>query len=163
MSVAFRRENDDEHLEPTFELPIPAGPNYVTPRGLKMITETLARLAEQLATLSDEAAIKALQRERRYWNTRQSTAQAQPAPPPDQIAFGSTFTCLLNHKERSFTLVGDDEADAAAGLVSWTSPIGRAVMRAEPGDLIDFGGQKDAIEILSINASADDDALISTR
>ena len=31
MSVAFRRESDEEHLEPKFELPIPPGPNYVTP------------------------------------------------------------------------------------------------------------------------------------
>ena len=34
MSVAFRRDSDEEHLEPKFELPIPAGPNLVTLRGL---------------------------------------------------------------------------------------------------------------------------------
>ncbi|RZJ83240.1 MAG: nucleoside-diphosphate kinase, partial [Massilia sp.] len=33
MSVAFRRESDEEHLEPKFELPIPVGPNVVTPAG----------------------------------------------------------------------------------------------------------------------------------
>jgi len=31
MSVAFRRESDEEHLEPKFELPVPPGPNFVTP------------------------------------------------------------------------------------------------------------------------------------
>ena len=36
MSVAFRREGDDEHLEPKFELPIPPGPNRVTARGLAL-------------------------------------------------------------------------------------------------------------------------------
>ena len=33
MSVAFRRDCDEEHLEPKFELPIPVGPNLVTGRG----------------------------------------------------------------------------------------------------------------------------------
>jgi len=33
MSVAFRRESDEEHKEPRFELPIPPGPNLVTRRG----------------------------------------------------------------------------------------------------------------------------------
>ena len=37
MSVAFRRESDEEHLEPKFELPIPPGPNLVTPRGLTLV------------------------------------------------------------------------------------------------------------------------------
>src|SRR3546814_13208092 len=36
MSVAFRRESDDEHKEPEFELPIPVGPNLVTPRGNRL-------------------------------------------------------------------------------------------------------------------------------
>ena len=34
MSVAFRRESDDEHKEPKFDIPIPPGPNLVTRRGL---------------------------------------------------------------------------------------------------------------------------------
>ena len=37
MSVAFRRDSDEEHLEPKFELPIPSGPNLVTARGLALI------------------------------------------------------------------------------------------------------------------------------
>ena len=30
MSVAFRRDSDEEHLEPKFELPIPPGETVVT-------------------------------------------------------------------------------------------------------------------------------------
>ena len=37
MSVAFRRESDEEHKEPKFELPLPPGPNLVTARGLALI------------------------------------------------------------------------------------------------------------------------------
>ena len=35
MSVAFRRESDEEHKEPKFEIPIPVGPNLVTAAGLR--------------------------------------------------------------------------------------------------------------------------------
>ena len=44
MSVAFRRESDDEHMEPKFELPIPPGPNWVTARGLRLTQEQVAAL-----------------------------------------------------------------------------------------------------------------------
>jgi hypothetical protein len=49
MSVAFRRESDDEHLEPRFELPIPPGPNLVTTRGRALIDERVADLESALA------------------------------------------------------------------------------------------------------------------
>lgn len=41
MSVAFRRESDEEHQEPRYEIPVPAGPNYVTQRGFKLIAERI--------------------------------------------------------------------------------------------------------------------------
>src|SRR3546814_6450772 len=49
MSVAFRRESDDEHKEPAFELPIPVGPNHVTPRGLRLLGEEVARIEAAIA------------------------------------------------------------------------------------------------------------------
>ena len=67
MSVAFRRESDDEHLEPTFELPIPPGPNLVTPRGLAMIEAKAAEIEAQLAGELTEEARKQLLRDARYW------------------------------------------------------------------------------------------------
>ena len=47
-------------------------------------------------------------------------------------------------------IVGDDEADPAAGLVSWSAPLARALMGAEVGEMLDFGGNADAIEVLAI-------------
>ena len=54
MSVAFRRENDEEHKEPRFELPIPPGPNLVTPRGLALIAARIAELRADVAAATDE-------------------------------------------------------------------------------------------------------------
>ena len=48
MSVAFRRESDEEHKEPRFELPIPAGPNLVTEDGPVTGQEMLGRLIERI-------------------------------------------------------------------------------------------------------------------
>src|SRR5688572_10242113 len=67
MSVAFRRESDEEHLEPKFELPIPAGPNLVTARGLQLIEERIAELEASIAHSNDPAKIGSLQRDLSYW------------------------------------------------------------------------------------------------
>ena len=75
MSVAFRRESDDEHKEPEYELPIPAGANLVTPRGLRLLGEAVARLEAAIAAEGEEEARKKLQRQLRYFNTRKATAE----------------------------------------------------------------------------------------
>lgn len=150
MSVAFRREGDDEHLEPKFELPIPLGPNWVTARGLQLIRDRVAALQTEVAALTDETALKIARRDLRYWNTRQSTAELLPVPSGNSVAFGTRVTFLLNGQEKSLAIVGDDEADPAGALISFSAPISRAIMGLEPGDLSDFAGREDAIEILSI-------------
>lgn len=154
MSVAFRREGDDEHLEPKFEHPIPVGPNLVSARGLQLIKDRVAELQAKVAALTDEVALKIAKRDLRYWNTRQSTAEQPPLPSGNKVEFGTRVTFLLNGKEKTLSLVGDDEADPASALVSFSAPISRALMGLEPGDYSDFAGQEDAIEILSIEVDA---------
>jgi transcription elongation GreA/GreB family factor len=151
MSVAFRREGDDEHLEPKFEHPIPVGPNLVTARGLQLIKDRVAALQADVAALTDEVALKIAKRDLRYWNTRQSTAELQPVPSGQKVAFGTRVTFLLHGREKNLSLVGDDEADPARALVSFSAPISRALMGSHAGDCIAFAGQDDAIEVLAID------------
>jgi len=73
MSVAFRRESDEEHKEPRFELPIPAGPNLVTARGLALIDRRVAELEAAIAAETEDEARETLRRDLRYWHTRQTT------------------------------------------------------------------------------------------
>lgn len=153
MSVAFRRESDEEHLEPKFELPIPPGPNLVTARGLAQIEAKLAAITALLPGLEDEAEIKAARRELRYWSTRQATARLVDAPDGARVAFGCTVTFLMNGAERSITIVGDDEADPTAGLLSFSAPLSRAMIDAEPGEMLDFAGRAEAIEVVSISVA----------
>jgi transcription elongation factor GreB len=57
-------------------------------------------------------------------------------PDRDRAWFGATVTIVdEDDRERTITLVGEDEADAGAGLVSWSSPIARAMRGACVGDL----------------------------
>jgi transcription elongation GreA/GreB family factor len=153
MSVAFRRESDEEHLEPRFELPIPAGPNLVTARGLELIGERRAGLEARLEDCGDPAGIAAIQRDLRYWTTRQITAELAPLPSGERVEFGTEVRILLNGKPRKLRIVGDDEADPAAGLISFNAPLSGAMLGAEPGDLLAFGGVMDAIEVLEVGAA----------
>lgn len=153
MSVAFRREGDDEHMEPKFEIPIPPGPNLVTVRGAALIAERLAEAEAALDGVTDEAEIKKLRRTLRYWSTRKATAELVEAGEDGVVGFGSTVQFRLNGKQRIITIVGDDEADPAAGLIAWSAPLARAMMGAEDGELVDFGGKSEAIEVLEVRVA----------
>lgn len=149
MSVAFRRESDEEHKEPRFELPLPPRPNLVTERGRALIDERIAALEAELPG-ADELGRAEIARQLRYWKTRRATAILAPPPPADEIAFGSRVRFRLNGKEQELTIVGDDEADPAARLIAFSAPLARAMIGAGEGERVAFNGREDAIEIVEI-------------
>ena len=59
-------------------------------------------------------------------------------PQGDRVIFGSLVTIINMDTEQSTTyrIVGDDEADVNAGKVSYQSPIARALMSKEIGDVV---------------------------
>ena len=150
MSVAFRRDSDEEHLEPRFELPLPPGPNLVTARGPALLAAKVAEVEAAVAAEADEEARKLLQRELRYWHTRQSTAQVAPPPEDETVAIGSRVRIRLAGKERTIELVGHDEADPASDRLSFLAPLAHALIGAEAGERVDFNGKAEAIEVLAV-------------
>jgi transcription elongation factor GreB len=53
----------------------------------------------------------------------------------DQVRFGATVELAdENDARRTVMIVGDDEADAAAGLIGWSAPLSRALVGARIGD-----------------------------
>lgn len=144
MSVAFRRESDEEHLEPKFELPIPPGPNLVTENGLRLIEQKVAEYEAIDAATDDQ------KRSLRYWRRRLASAQVQPAPAADEIGFGSRVTFVLNKAKREIQIVGEDEADPAGGLLGLQAPLAQALIGATEGELVPFAGKDDAIEVIAI-------------
>jgi transcription elongation GreA/GreB family factor len=155
VSVAFRRESDDEHKEPKFELPLPPGPNLVTARGLGLIEAKVAELEAIDASALPEADREQHGRELRYWRTRQATAQPAPRPPEDEVAFGSRVSFRINGQRKRIDIVGDDEAEPNEGCIAFSAPLARALIGGYVGEKVDFGGKAEAIEILSTEAIPD--------
>ena len=57
----------------------------------------------------------------------------------DQVFFAATVTIAEEDGTTGrYQLVGVDEADAAAGCISWTSPLAQALMRKRVGDAVRF-------------------------
>ena len=56
-----------------------------------------------------------------------------------QVFFGATVTvCDEQGCEGTYQIVGIDEADAAQGMISWISPLARALLKAREGDTVRF-------------------------
>jgi transcription elongation factor GreA len=64
-----------------------------------------------------------------------------------KVVFGATVELLdvQSGSETTYRIVGEDEADIGAGLISYTSPIARALIGKDEGEEITFeapGGDK---------------------
>ena len=71
----------------------------------------------------------------------------------DTVRFGATVELADEDDERrTLTLVGEDEADASGGRISWAAPIARALVGAKVGDerIVHLPGGEKSYEIMSI-------------
>lgn len=78
-----------------------------------------------------------------------------PADQPDKgrVFFGATVTIAdEDDARRTLTIVGDDEQDASADLIGWSSPLARALRGAAVGDLrvVRLPGGEKEWEVLAI-------------
>lgn len=147
MSRAFVREAGSDTADALPDRPISPHPNFVTRSGAAKIDE---RLRDLEATRSvafaadDRASIAGIERELRYWKQRRSSARIiAPPAAPEIVRFGVTVQLRFDQgAERRFQLVGEDEADPSAGLLSWTSPVGSALIGRRTGDVVEVCGQQ---------------------
>lgn len=153
MSVAFRRESDEEHKEPRFELPVPPGPNLVTQRGYDLVKGRTEALEAAVTSASSDEQRTGLQRDLRYWRTRLATAQVAPVPSGETVAFGTRVTFEQGSRTLTLAIVGHDEADPASGLIAFMSPLAQALMRAEAGENLVPRGSGHAIRVISIKVA----------
>src|SRR5215470_13097178 len=80
--------------------------------------------------------------------------------PKDKVGLGSTVKVYDNDKnaEVEYNLVTSEESDVAAGKISTTSPIGRALLNKKVGDetvVVTPNGKRE-LEILSLSTIHDD-------
>jgi len=154
VSRAFVKESEGDDPGALPERRISDHPNMVTARGLRLIEEQVGRLEAEYAAAraaDDRAAIAHLSRDLRYWTARLASAQLAPPPADDQtVSFGARVTIEdARGERRSYRLVGEDEADPAAGRISWFAPLARALAGREAGDVV--SGPKGELEILEID------------
>jgi transcription elongation factor GreB len=145
MSRAFVKEPDegapDEGLP---ERQISDHPNYVTPAGLRQLEQKLGELEERrlelLAAAEDDALARGqldyVDRDLRYFTQRFETAiLVEPRSQPRRmVKFGAAVTVIeQGGAGRTFTIVGEDEADLKAGKISYVSPLAEALLDARVG------------------------------
>lgn len=158
MSVAFTKESDAEAVAADLpDRPIPAHANLVTPRGLAQIDAELstARAAYAAAQAgdaisADRTAMARATRDLRYWSARRASAQLiEPRPAGDTVVFGNSVTFEREDgRNQTYAIVGDDEADPAAGSVSYVAPLARVLIGKSIGDVVMLAGQP--VEIIAI-------------
>lgn len=137
------------------------GANYMTLAGYEAFkAEADALMAArsslvQAASAEKEIQLRAL--DLRLNIVRSAVDSAQVIDPTqqtgDRVLFGATVTVLLeNGEERVYQIVGIDEANVAAGKVSWISPIGKVLLQARVGDavLLQTSSKSEELEIAKI-------------
>jgi transcription elongation factor GreB len=158
MSRAFVNESDTEAMaEAVPELPVSPHPNYVTRRGLKLLEERLAaaqteqrQRAAAPESPEKEMRLAYLARDIRYLEARIERAIPVDAAqqPTDEVAFGAVVDVIDPAGERhQFAIVGEDEADAEHGKVSWVSPLARALIGAGVGDVVQWRRPAGEVEL----------------
>jgi transcription elongation GreA/GreB family factor len=145
MSRAFARESDSGALGALPERPISPHPNFVTRSGLDKIDLCLRELdsaRDGVLAASDRTALAGIERDLRYWKQRRSSARIiAPPAAPEIVRFGVTVGLRFDEgAEQRYRLVGEDEADPPAGLISWTSPVGSALIGRRAGDVVQLPG-----------------------
>ena len=156
-------------------------PNYITPAGFAalraeydlLLGEERPRIVEIVSWaagngdrsengdyLYGRKRMREIDRRLRWLAQRMKAAKVvEPGAQPDKsrVFFGATVTIADEEdRQRTVTLVGNDEAEAGDGRIGWDSPLARALRGATVGDLRRValpGGEKEW-EILTIRYPA---------
>lgn len=159
MSKAHENDSENDETEPSAQLPL-GTKNYITPSGYRKLKDELDHLwkverPELVKTITWAASngdrsengdyiygkkrLREIDRRVRFLRKRMELAEVvDPAQRGDceQIFFGATVTvCDDNGCENTYSIVGVDEADAGAGLISWVSPLARTLIKLREGEV----------------------------
>ena len=178
MSKAFVKESDSEADLPYEPPAIPAGiKNYMTPQGHRHMQDELHQLwrierpkvvetvawaagngdrSENGDYIYGKLRLREIDRRIRFLSTRLESAEVvdpKQQKKLDQVFFGASVTYANDRGNvKTVTIVGIDEADLSRGQVSWVSPIARALIKAQEGDIVEVRAPSGVgrIELLEI-------------
>jgi len=148
---------DDD--EPEESEPVPFR-NYITPAGFKRLTDELSdllknkrpKLVETVAWAASNGdrsengdyiygkkRLREIDRRIRFLTHRADSAVVVDNAGKDheEVLFGATVTVRDEDGDvRTVSIVGTDELDPVRGRVSWVSPIAKALINSEVGDVV---------------------------
>jgi transcription elongation factor GreB len=170
VSKAFTSEEETPHVEGVVREPPRVAPGevrWVTPEGHAALRAELERLRADAATLAGAAALETERAARGADLARRIalvegtlaalTVRGADAAPDGVVAFATWVTVEDEDGRRTtWRLVGPDEADPRAGLVSAHSPVGRALLGREEGDEVEVerpGGRR-SYTVVAVRRSA---------
>jgi transcription elongation factor GreB len=177
MSKAFVKD-DVEPPEEELEAPaVAAGSkNYISPAGFARLKAELRELVEVerpevvrtvawAASNGDRSEngdyiygkrrLREIDRRVRFLIKRLENAEVVQSSgrDTDQVFFGASVRVKSPGGERTIMILGLDEVDPAHGIVSWISPIAKALIKAREGDIVTLRtpGGDEKLEILEVS------------
>jgi len=162
MNKAFTKESDQDD-DPDTEAPaLPQGvKNYITPAGFKRLKDEalnlldkerpeLVKVIQWAASNGDRSEnadyiygkrrLREIDRRIRFLTKRLDAAVVvDPASreASAQVFFGATVTVVsAAREEKTYSIVGIDEAEVSRGRISWISPLAKALIKAHEGDSV---------------------------
>ena len=185
MNKAFTKETgQDDDEQDAGAPPVPPGlKNYITPAGFKRLKDEALHLldkerpelvkvihwaasngdrSENADYIYGKRRLREIDRRIRFLTKRLDAAVVvDPAAreDTDQVFFGATVTLMPEDGvEKTFSIVGIDEADASRGRISWISPLAKALIKAREGDTVTVRtpGGDESLEIVGIEYKAID-------
>lgn len=180
MSKGFVKESDElpeEEIEEADELPKHVK-NYMTPAGAATLQEELRKLmreerpkmvevvawaasngdrSENGDYLYGKKRLREIDRRARYLTKRLESAEiVDPARQQglEKVYFGATVAYAREDgTELTVKIVGVDEANMNEGKISWLSPVAKALMKAQEGDIVTLKTPAgiESLEILEIS------------
>jgi transcription elongation factor GreB len=135
-------------------------PNYITPDGARRLADELVRLTtverpKTVQEVADAAAqgdrsenaeyiygkkrLREIDRRANFLAKRLDNAVV--VDPRRQTGDKAFFGATIEVEDESgvhstYTIVGEDETDGAAGRISWRSPVGRALLGKRAGEVV---------------------------
>lgn len=159
MNKAFTKEEDGSTRQRLPDLPVSHHPNHVTPKGLAQLQTRKAALEAEITWLrghGDHMAgtwpLAVAERDLRYVEARLASAIVVAPPedmtPPGHVQFGATVRVAdEDGGETDYTIVGEDQAVPADGLISAHSPLARALLEAHVGDVVEWSKPTGVVEL----------------
>ncbi|GAO01902.1 transcription elongation factor GreB [Anaeromyxobacter sp. PSR-1] len=152
-------------------------PRYITPEGFRRLAAEHARIwteqrprivaeVEAAAALGDRSEnaeyiygkkkLRELDRRLRFLSEKMdSLSVVEPRAHPDGRAFFGAWVTVEHEdgQERRYRLVGPDEFDVSAGLISVDAPLGRALLGKREGDMVVVHRPAGMVELTVVEVS----------